>query len=347
MVDRFDIYKYRLPLIHPMTWGNTQHIHRTGLLICLSSSSYEGWGEISPLPGFSQESLMQAIEQAIHHAKLLLNSTSTSLYTEYHHIHPSVLFGFELAHHNLRRALDHQPPTTSFSIASSKLVPHELRNHSDQSSMNGYQAIKLKVGRKTLHQDIDFVHYIHDENPDIKIRIDANRGWTLKDAMEFVDCTRGLRLDYIEEPLIDTTQLFQFAKYSPIPLALDETLRESDAERYKTLADVFVIKPTLFGGRTTTLELINLSQTHQKRFVISSSYESGVGMLGLLELAHHCPDEIHGLDTYQIFQRDVFTNLLPLKGSMLQTDINSVTKSDLDISSMEVLHSSGGLNDKK
>ncbi len=341
MIDRIDLYKYHLPLIHPVSWASTQHTHRTGLLICLSSSNHEGWGEISPLPGFSQESLSQAIKQSLHYSKLLISCPDLSPLIEDQHIHPSVLFGFELAHHNLNKALHRQPAPSPCPITSCKLVTHELRNPSVKFTMSGYKAIKLKVGLQTLEQDIEFVHHICNKNPGIKIRIDANRGWNVNDAKEFVDQTQGLMLDYIEEPLQDKTQLFQFGKFSAVPLALDETLRESDAERYRPIADVLVIKPTLFGGRTKTLELIDLAHTHLKRCVISSSYESGIGLLGLIELAQHCPDEVHGLDTYQIFQKDVFTDLLPLMHSRMHNVMNSVIKSDLNVSSLEEVFSTG------
>ena len=341
MIDRIDLYTYRLPLIRPMKWGNIWHTHRAGLFICLSSSGLEGWGEICPLPGFSQESLSQATEQTIDSSKLLIRSPDLSLLTKDQHIHPSVLFGFELAHHNLTKALHRQPTTPPLSIASCKLVTHELRNQSVEITTSGYKAIKLKVGLQTLEQDIEFIHHICNKNPGVKIRVDANRKWKMNDAKEFVDQTRGLLLDYIEEPLQDKTQLFQFARFSAVPLALDETLREPDAERYQALANVFVIKPTLSGGRTKTLELINLAQTNQKRCVISSSYESGIGLLGLVELAQHCPDEVHGLDTYQLFHRDVFKNQLPLRHSQINIDKNSITKSDLDVSSLEEVFSTG------
>ena len=66
-----------------------------------------------------------------------------------------------------------------------------------------------------------------------------------------------LALDYIEEPLKDKTQLAAFARSSHVPLALDETLREPEAERYCKFADVYVLKPTLSGGMTGTIERSN------------------------------------------------------------------------------------------
>ena len=105
-----------------------------------------------------------------------------------------------------------------------------------------------------------------------------------------------------------------------IPIALDETLREPDAEQFHNVADVHVLKPTLAGGFYSTLAHIEQAIQENVRCIISSSYESGVGMLGLIELARTLPEEIHGLDTHKVFERDVFRVPLQLSGPKLKPE---------------------------
>ena len=331
-----NIYQYHLPLIQPIIWNDKSYSHRDGFLVCLKGGDKEGWGEIAPLPGFSRESFLEAKQEAIKFGKLLPNTPINAIDFRDVSLCPSVRFGFELAQLNLNTAVSNQSPDESQPVACCKLLSgwdHEQKALLD--FRDRYRAVKIKVGRQSLIRDIEFVRMVCEENPRLEVRIDANRAWTLKEAREFLYNTRDLTLGYIEEPLRDKTGLLEFAHFSHIPLALDETLREPEAEQYKQVADVYVLKPTLSGGVSGTTKEIRQAQADSTRCIISSSYESGVGMLGLLGLARTIPDEIHGLDTYRALERDVLIKPLPLGNPILQLDKYFATESDLDFSTLE------------
>ena len=338
VIDSVDIYQYRLPLVHPVKWKNQFCTNRQGLLVCIRGGHSEGWGDIAPLPGFSKESFSEAQSQATTLTKLLPDTSIESLDFGAPNLCPSVRFGFELAQFNLNAAIRNQSETELASVTCCRLLNRQ--GHGSRESMtdlHGYQAVKIKVGRHTLDEDLEFVHSVYREYPDINVRIDANRAWTLQIAQTFLDATRDLAFDYIEEPLKDKSQLAAFARASHVPLALDETLREPEAERYCKFADVYVLKPTLSGGMTGTIERIRQAQADHIRCIISSSYESGIGMLGLVELAGSVPGEVHGLDTYNQFERDVLVDPLPLNRPKLQFDRHPIKKTDLDLSILSKL----------
>ena len=338
IVDSVSIYWYQLPLTHPIMWKNQFYSYRQGLLVCFRSGHSEGWGDIAPLPGFSQESFSEAQSQATNLAKLLTDTPIESLDNSSSNLFPSVRFGFELAQSNLnalvRNRLKPEPPP----VACCRLLSRQnLEKPETTTTLHGYQVVKIKVGRQELDEDLEFVYSVCSENPDIDVRIDANRAWTLQTAKAFLDATCHLTLDYIEEPLKDKTDLAAFARVSHVPLALDETLREPGAERYCEYADVYILKPTLSEGMTGTIERIRQVQADHIRCIISSSYESGIGMLGLVELAGSVPGEVHGLDTYNLFERDVLIDPLPLNRPKLQFDRHPIKKTDLDLSILSEL----------
>ncbi|MXX97296.1 MAG: o-succinylbenzoate synthase [Rhodothermaceae bacterium] len=338
IVDSVSVYWYQLQLIHPITWKNQLCSYRDGLLVCFRSGNDEGWGDIAPLPGFSQESFSEAQSQATTLAKLLADTPIESLDFGDSNLSPSVRFGFELAQLNLNAAIKNQSETKLPPVACCRLLNRQgHKNPESMTTLHGYQAVKIKVGRQALDEDLEFVHSVCCENPDIDVRIDANRAWTLQSAQAFLDATRHLAFDYIEEPLKDKSQLAAFARASHVPLALDETLREPEAERYCKFADVYVLKPTLSGGMTGTIKRIKQVQAEHIRWIISSSYESGIGMLGLVELAGNVPGEVHGLDTYNLFERDVLIDPLPLNRPKLQFDRHPIKKTDLDLSILSEL----------
>ena len=295
-------------------------------------------GEIlHPYLGSAQSHLTEAQVWAEEFAREILESPLRTLDLSANKIPPSVRFGFELALCSLDSATKKQSPQEASAVACCGLIGHEKNQqihllHSLVSS--DYRAVKLKLGRQSLEEDINTVHTICGKYPELKVRVDANRSWSINTAQDFVRATQNLRLDYLEEPLKDKTKLVELARNCTIPIALDETLRERDAEKYYKVADVRVLKPTLAGGTYTTLAHIEQAIQDNARCIISSSYESGVGMLGLIELARNLPEEIHGLDTHKVFERDVFRVPLQLSGPMLQPE-GSIETHDLDQS---ILH---------
>jgi len=337
MIDSIGIYRYRLPLTHTITWNNTNNSTRDGLLICITCDNHQGWGEISPLPGFSLESLNDAIEQAITYSNFYLNEQFSPLNLTLTNVWPSVQFGFELGEYN-QNILHHSPKHPIFIESCMLMTPELLEKNSNQLNepiRNGYKAVKIKVGAKLLNQDINLVHRVCEANPDIELRIDANRSWSLSESLDFVGEMRSVPISFIEEPLKDIHGLGEFTQRSPIPLALDETLRESEAEKFIEYAQVYILKPSLYGGISDSLKIIDDALFTGKRCIISSSYETGIGMNGLLELACNLPDEIHGLDTYRIFKEDIFKSPSPLIGPNIELHRNSIKKNDLNFDVIE------------
>ena len=337
VIDSVNIYRYKLHLTSPIAWDGHARTYRRGLLVCLGHGDCSGWGDIAPLPGFSAESLTEAQAWAKELAIEIQGAPLRTLDLSAIKIPPSVRFGFELALCNLHTATRKQSPQEASAVACCGLIGHEKNQqihlaHSLVSS--DYRAVKLKLGRQSLEEDLNTVHTICGKYPKLEVRVDANRSWSIKTAKEFVQATQNLRLDYLEEPLKDMTELVELARNCTVPIALDETLRGRDADKYHKVADVRVLKPTLAGGIYTTLTQIEQAIQENARCIISSSYESGVGMLGLIELARKLPEEIHGLDTYKVFERDVFRVPLQLSGPRLQPE-ESVENRDLDQS---ILH---------
>ena len=78
-----------------------------------------------------------------------------------------------------------------------------------------------------------------------------------------------------------------------------------------------MIKPSLVGGIGRTLQLATLARSVGARPVISSAYESGIGLRGLVALAAATDAEPAGLDTARIMQNDVLSERLPLEGAFV------------------------------
>jgi len=141
-------------------------------------------------------------------------------------------------------------------------------------------------------------------NKRIQFILDGNRAWDSLQATSFLSAVPSSRILYCEEPLIDPRELPALQQQVGIPMALDETL--SEAQQYGDLIhdwdSVFVLKPDrIEGSIETCLALAAAAHAKGNAVVVSSAYNTEVGLSFLAQLAAalHCPHA--GLDTQRWF----------------------------------------------
>ena len=85
-----------------------------------------------------------------------------------------------------------------FHLPIDKLVEQTKKNLED-----GFRAIKMKVGRKQLAEDVERVATIRDiVGPDIPLMVDANMGWSVDQAIKASREFAKLDIYWFEEPTI-------------------------------------------------------------------------------------------------------------------------------------------------
>jgi O-succinylbenzoate synthase len=160
----------------------------------------------------------------------------------------------------------------------------------------GFQTLKLKLGHLSIEEAISLVKQHYKQ---FRLRLDCNRAWTLPQALHFARHFQPTDFEYLEEPLQTFEELIAFSTQTHFPIALDEHI-SSDWSRIPSLKTL-VIKPTLTGTIPPIPDSLNL--------VLSSSYESGLGLLHIAHLAQKLHPTIPvGLDTYRSFSEDLLTH---------------------------------------
>lgn len=161
----------------------------------------------------------------------------------------------------------------------------------------GYTVFKLKVGDRNIALDVKKVGDIRMLLPrEGRLRLDGNRIWSLKEACIFFELAGRQKIEFIEEPLRDISQLDQFYQQTHMSVALDETLfgglsgTHAMTSSLATLSQheavrAYVLKPMILGGIIPTLDWIQEAQRLDKKVIISSSFESTVGLKVLANLA--------------------------------------------------------------
>ncbi len=351
----FDLYRYELPLSEPLELKGRILRYREGLLLELTGEAGEvGWGETSPLPGFSREGLDEAGAQLRNLATSMVGRQMTgdwidpdggfSRELDSMNLAPSARFGFELALWDLCAAarggslaelITPRPRTTVPVNALLPGSPDKALEEVRRVRSAGYEAVKLKVGGRAVGEDVELVRALNDElGTAVALRLDANRAWSYEEAERFARGTAGLGFEYVEEPLADPAWLPSFVRTCGVPVALDESLAGMEPEVLENhgYARAVVLKPTLVGGISRTLRFARCASRVGMEPVISAAYETGVGTAALVALAcgTGTGEVPAGLDTYPRLAGDVLRPRLELPAPRVDVRVMARTRREID-----------------
>jgi O-succinylbenzoate synthase len=188
----------------------------------------------------------------------------------------------------------------------------------------GCRTAKVKVAEpgQTLAEAEERLRAVRDAlGPDGRIRVDANGGWSVDDAVPAIarlDRAAG-GLEYVEQPTASVEDLARVRRRVDVPIAADESIRRAeDPYRVRELeaADVAVLKVQPLGGVRACLEI---AERIGLPVVVSSALETSVGIAAGVALAAALPELPYacGLATVQLLTDDVVDDsLLPVDGAL-------------------------------
>ena len=137
----------------------------------------------------------------------------------------------------------------------------------DECIEAGYPAIKMKIGKLPVKQDVERVRMIRERVGDkIDIMVDANQGWDVVDAIRFCDAAKDLDLGFVEEPLIpdDYDGMKELTKRTNIPIAAGETENTKYGFHYMIQSGVKIVNNdvTRTGGITEWKKVTDYAQVY-------------------------------------------------------------------------------------
>jgi O-succinylbenzoate synthase len=204
-----------------------------------------------------------------------------------------------------------------------------------------FKTVKVKVAEpgQTIVEDLYRVIRVREFFPDVKIRIDANGGYSVQNAIEIAKeiAIEGIDLDYFEQPVKTIAELAEVRlKLSRIgvKVAADESVRKvSDplAVAQANAADILVLKVQPLGGIRNSLEIAKAAGLPVN---VSSALETSVGISMGLHLAAALDEQNFdaGLGTVAMFEDDVCEEPLIAKNGKLQ--VKRVVPSEAKLSKL-------------
>jgi len=295
---RAQVYRWQIPMDAGVVLRERRLKTRDGLFVHLRQGEREGWGEISPLPGFSLESLDDAQAALLAWARAWREGANPALPDL-----PSAAFGISCALAELDGSLPQEANYRAAPLCTGD--PDEL--FALLSVMPGEKVAKIKVGLYEAVRDGMVANLLLEAIPDLRLRLDANRAWTPLKAQQFakyVNPAYRNRIAFLEEPCKTRDDSRAFARETGIAIAWDESLREADFEFVaEPGVSAVVIKPTLTGSLQKVREQVAAVHALGLTAVISSSIESSLGLTQLARIASWLtPQTIPGLDTLSLMQ---------------------------------------------
>lgn len=194
----------------------------------------------------------------------------------------------------------------------------------------GFRCVKLKIGAIDWRKELEMITDIRSRFSleQLMIRVDANGGFSMDNALPRLKQLADLGVHSIEQPIpAGNPELMAFlCSVSPLPIALDEELigKGTEEERIKTLDVIkpkfIILKPALCGGFSGGEEWIRLANERGIGWWVTSALESNVGLNAIAQWTAAVGAEgAQGLGTGGLFT-DNFKTPVALEGDMLKYD---------------------------
>jgi O-succinylbenzoate synthase len=161
----------------------------------------------------------------------------------------------------------------------------------DRAAFSGFPAVKVKVGRGALDDDVELVAAVRDAvGPGVALRVDANGTWDLETAAAMIRRLAPWDLELVEQPVAGLDELARLRRRVDVPVAADECVRSvGDARGLAALgaADAVVLKVQPLGGVRAALEVAEAAGVPA---LVTSMRETSIGIAAGLALAAALPE---------------------------------------------------------
>ncbi len=180
-----------------------------------------------------------------------------------------------------------------------------------------YPILKIKVG--TRH-DLEILKAIREVSS-ATIRVDANAGWTPKEAIRTINALAPYNIEFVEQPVIanDLAGLKLIRDNVPVPIIADESsVTYEDIPRIAGCVDGINIKLMKCGGIRHALKMIHVARAHNLRIMLGCMIESS---LAITAAAHLTPlVDYADLDGNLLIDNDPYKGVKVVNGKLVLPD---------------------------
>ena len=310
----------------------------------LEKDGMRGIGEIAPLKDLSIDAVTELENVIKEKIELLKQIEFPSNFDEIGKLldeldlqkYPAIRFGFETAFLDFINGGERAIFDNSFSKSQKKIDINGLIWMGDKEFMlqqvkdkieKGFSCIKMKIGAIDFNKELEILEYIrnHYSSNQIELRVDANGAFDPEDASTKLKQLSQYDLHSIEQP-IKPKQFEEMEKLcieSSIPIALDEELIGIDniVDKRKLLEkirpDYIILKPTLVGGLQKSKEWIEIAESLDIDWWMTSALESNIGLNAISQFTAEYDNNLpQGLGTGSLYENNIASPLTVENGKI-------------------------------
>jgi L-alanine-DL-glutamate epimerase-like enolase superfamily enzyme len=183
-------------------------------------------------------------------------------------------------------------------------TPEQLQRQTEENLKRGFRAIKMKVGRPRLSDDVARATAMRETlGPHIPLMVDANMRWTADEAIRASRALAPLDIYWLEEPTIpdDLPGHVRILRDGALPIAAGENLHT--LYEFKRLIDaggVSFPEPDLSncGGVTVWMKVAHVAEAHNLPVTSHGVHDLHVHLLAAVPNASYLEAHGFGLERF-------------------------------------------------
>ncbi|KIN32109.1 L-Ala-D/L-Glu epimerase [Bacillus subtilis] len=340
-IIRIETSRIAVPLTKPFkTALRTVYTAESVIVRITYDSGAVGWGEAPPTLVITGDS-MDSIESAIHNVlkPALLGKSLSGCEAVLHDIqhlltgNMSAKAAVEMALYDgwaqmcglpLYQMLGGYRDTLETDYTVSVNSPEEMAADAENYLKQGFQTLKIKVGKDDIATDIARIQEIRKRvGSAVKLRLDANQGWRPKEAVTAIRKMEdaGLGIELVEQPVHkdDLAGLKKVTDATDTPIMADESVftpRQAFEVLQTRSADLINIKLMKAGGISGAEKINAMAEACGVECMVGSMIET---KLGITAAAHFAASKRNitrfDFDAPLMLKTDVFKGGITYSGS--------------------------------
>lgn len=328
---RLRLSSFSLPLVRPFATANGTVTTRRGFRIDLTGGGQHGVGEATPLVGWTES--LGACDEALTRCRWLLEDGTVEDVLQRLSSTPAARHGLALANLDAAARDAGEPlyrtlggAATVESVPVNETVgdggPAETVATVEAAVADGFSAVKVKVGVRTVDEDVERLRAVRAACPSVELRADANAAWSREQAAAAFDSLAELDLAYVEQPLPAGDLSGHAAlRGSGVDVALDESVVFEGVEAVLAAeaADVIVVKPMPLGGPDRARTVATQAHNAGLDVVVTTTVDGVYARTAATHLAASLPSVAAcGLATADLLASDLALDPAPVHEGRVQ-----------------------------
>ncbi len=288
-------YSFHLPFRYPFTISRGTKTHQPTLVVALEHFGIKGYGEAPAIRYYNitVEKMMADLEAKKSFIEKFAFTEPARFWHYLHHLFPGNPFlvcALDIAAWDLYGKMKAKPlyelwkldisnnPVTDYTIGIDT-----IEKMVEKMKEKPWPVYKVKVGAEN---DIEMVKALRQHSNSI-IRVDANAGWTVEEALQKIPLLNAMGVDLVEQPLKkdDWEGMKILFEKSPLPLIADESCAlENEVEKCHGYFHGINIKLTKCSGITPARRMIKKARELGMQVMMGCMSETTIGTAAIAHL---------------------------------------------------------------